>query len=118
MSKTTIVCSALGLALVACATGGQNGSGEQADAAMSTGKHDAAVQSFLDAPRPATDAGTTPPGDAQVSQMPDAGSSGPFCTMNNQCTVAGECCQTFGGQFPTGFCTPGTIVFGVCTPFT
>lgn len=115
MSKTTIVCTWLAAhALIACATGGQSGSGEQADAPMSTGKYDAGVQSSFDAPKQPTD-GPTTSNDAQVSQIPDAGSSGPFCTANAQCTTAGQCCLLLTNP---GFCTTGTIVLGICTPFT
>ncbi|NVB84499.1 MAG: hypothetical protein HOV81_39355 [Kofleriaceae bacterium] len=115
MSKATIVCGWLfPFALVGCATGGHNDSmGEPSDAPTSSGKHDAAAQGFLDAPRPPQDAFVQL--DAQVSQTPDAGGGGLFCTTNSQCTNAGECCLTLGG--PTGFCAPGTIILGVCTPF-
>lgn len=116
MSKATIVCGWLvSAALVGCATGGPSDTtGDPADAPSSSGNHDAATQGFLDAPTPPQDAFAPP--DAQVSQMPDAGGGGLFCTDNSQCTNAGECCLTLGA--PMGFCAPGTIVFGVCTPFT
>ena len=115
MSNATIVCGWLfSAARVGGGAGGQNhATGDPIDAPSSV-KHDAAPQGFLDAPRPPQD-GFVPQLDAQVSQMPDAGPSGPFCSANAQCTTAGECCLTFGQ--PTGFCAPGTILFGVCTPF-
>ncbi len=51
---------------------------------------------FLDAPPP----------------PPDAAS--PFCSANNQCTVAGECCIRLGG--PMGFCGSGIPVGSECLP--
>lgn len=62
------------------------------------------------------DGGVTQPQDAQVSQTPqDAPTNqGPFCTANNQCTTAGQCCVTLGG--PQGFCGPGQVVLGQCVP--
>lgn len=112
MSKAAIVCISLWLA--ACASGGNADGGE--------GKIDAAVGARQDASNVTTpdakvrmDAGTTPQQDAQVSQLPpDAANQGPFCTANNQCTTAGQCCVTLGG--PQGFCAPGTVVLGQCVP--
>lgn len=114
MSKAAIVCGLIYLATaVACATGGQNGD-DKNDASVS-GHHDASNVTTPDAPRVRLDGGTTTGADAQVSQLPpDAASQGPFCTANNQCTTAGECCVTLGG--PSGFCAPGAVVLGQCVP--
>jgi hypothetical protein len=111
MSKATIVCVLL---MAACATGGESGN-EPADAAVTR----------VDANNVVTpdawvrlDSGVG--ADAQVSQLPDAGtgsgsgSGGLFCTANSNCTVAGECCVTLGG--PQGFCAPGVVVLGQCVP--
>src|SRR5512139_648787 len=101
MSKATIVF--VGLCVVACATGGQQDTGGKIDAAVS-GHQDASNVTTPDAPKVRMDAGVTP-ADSQVSQLPaDAANQGPFCTANNQCTTAGECCVTLGG--PSGFCAP------------
>lgn len=117
MSKATIVCvSIIAAVFAACATGGNDSGNAGTDAAV-TGQ-DASSVSTPDAPR--ADAGTT--ADAQVSQLPDAGtgsgsgsgSGGLFCTTNSQCTVSGECCVTLGG--PSGFCAPGSVVLGQCVP--
>jgi hypothetical protein len=115
MSKATIVCIALSF-VAACATGGQEDThGTVQDAAA--GPHDASnVTPPLDAPKARMDGGVTQSPDAQVSQLPPdaAPQSGPFCTANNQCTNAGECCVTLGG--PSGFCAPGSVVLGQCVP--
>lgn len=117
MSKATIVCIALSFA-TACATGGQEDSGNAVqDAAAGPGAHDASnVTPPADAPKVHMDAGVTPQQDAQVSQLPPdaAPQSGLFCTANAQCTNSGECCVTLGG--PQGFCAPGTVVLGQCVP--
>ncbi len=102
---------------VACASGGAKGS-DSVDAG-DTGQQDASVTP--------PDSGTTLPPDAATPTPdafvpvadafvppPDAPPNSIFCSANNQCTVAGECCFTFGG--PMGFCTPGTIVLGQCVP--
>jgi hypothetical protein len=111
MSKATIVCVCImAAAFAACATGGSD-SGGGTDAAV---RQDAANVTAPDAPRADASVGV----DAQVSQLPDAGSgsgSGSlFCATNSECTVAGECCLTLGG--PQGFCAPGTVVLGQCFP--
>lgn len=115
MSNAAIVSVLIyGFACVACATGGQADSEGKTDAAV--GHHDASSQATVDAPRVKLDGGVTGGQDAQVSQVPQDApvSSGPFCTANNQCTNAGECCVTLGG--PSGFCAPGDIVLGQCFP--
>lgn len=114
MSKATIVCIALSLG--ACASGGQPDNEGVQDAATTGGPHDASNVTTPDAPKIRMDGGVvTPPQDSQVSQLPpDAAQQGPFCTANNQCTNAGECCVTLGG--PSGFCAPGTVVLGQCFP--
>ncbi len=76
---------------------------------------DAAI--VRDAPAPGDAA---PPIDAlAVTDAPPALLDAPpgslICTTNSQCTVAGQCCLTLGGA--QGFCTPGTIFLGECTPF-
>ena len=108
MSKATIVCVCITAAIAACATGGSD-SGGGTDAAV---RQDAANVVASDAPR--ADAAVT--ADAQVSQLPDAGtgSGGLFCSTNPECTVAGECCVTLGG--PQGFCAPGQVILGQCFP--
>jgi hypothetical protein len=92
----------------ACASGGSGAPGDDQP------KMDASGQGTpIDAPATTIDGPTTPvdaPLDAFVPQ--DAPSL--FCTANNQCTVAGECCLTVGG--PQGFCAPGTIILGECFP--
>lgn len=117
MSKATIVCIALSF-VAACATGGQEDPAGGAVQDAAAGPHDASnVTPPLDAPKVKMDAGVvTPPQDAPLSQLPpDAPpQSGLFCTANNQCTNAGECCVTLGG--PQGFCAPGTVVLGQCVP--
>ena len=115
MSKTTIVGAAIYLLLgAACATGGMNGGGDKIDASTST-HHDAAIIEVQpDAPKQHLDAGVVHMDAPQVSQTPDASTSGVFCTGNSQCTNAGECCVTLGG--PQGFCGPGTVVLGTCVP--
>lgn len=103
--------------VVACASGGAKGS-DSVDAG-DTSQHDASVtlpdagmQMPPDAAPPKLDA-SVPVADAFVPP-PDAPPNSIFCSSNSQCTVAGECCFTFGG--PMGFCTPGTIVLGQCVP--
>jgi hypothetical protein len=113
MSKATIVCIALSIA--ACASGGAvDSDGNKIDAAVSS--HDDASNVTTPDAKVRMDAGVTPHQDAQVSQLPqDApAQQGPFCTANNQCTTAGECCVTLGG--PSGFCAPGSVVLGQCFP--
>jgi hypothetical protein len=100
---------------IACATGGQNGGDDKVDASTST--HQDASNVVSPDAKVRMDGGVTQPQDApQVSQVPqDApAQSGLFCTANNQCTNAGECCVTLGG--PSGFCAPGTVVLGTCVP--
>lgn len=109
MSKATIVWVCF---IGACATGGNNGGDEPADAAVSV-QRDANTVTTPDAPR--GDAGVVHQ-DAAVSQLPaDAATGGGlFCATNSNCTVAGECCVNLGG--PQGFCAPGTVVLGQCFP--
>src|SRR5688572_6381926 len=114
MSKATIVCASIYVLVgIACATGGQHDG--QIDANTSA-HQDASNVTTPDAPRVRMDAAVTPQQDAQVVQVPqDAPTqSGPFCSTNSQCTVAGECCVTLGG--PNGFCAPGDVVLGQCFP--
>ena len=113
MSKATIVC--ISLWLTACASGGQADTDGKVDAAVVDPRQDASNVSMPDA-NARLDGGVTQPADAQVSQLPPDASTnqGPFCTANNQCTTAGECCVTLGG--PNGFCAPGTVVLGQCVP--
>jgi hypothetical protein len=101
--------------LAACATGGQSTNEPRSDAHGQTDGHseipiDGSV-TFLDAPHSTPDAFV--PKDAPPPPPPDAASS-LFCTTNNQCTNAGECCITLGQ--PQGFCGPGTIFLGECIP--
>ncbi len=97
--------------IAGCATGtSTNGNGPQDASPQHDGQHvaaDAAVKH---------DAGMTShdafvPHDAPA-QTTDAASAR-FCTMNSQCTNAGECCLIIGGA---GLCSPGTIVLGTCLP--
>jgi hypothetical protein len=90
----------------ACATGGSSNGGEPADAAV---VHHDAQHVTGDAPK-----GDARPADAFVAVDAPPADSGLFCTANNQCTNAGECCVTLGG--PSGFCAPGSVVFGQCVP--
>lgn len=104
------------LAAAGCANAGNPGSGGGGDDAP--GKIDASVKhdsnvAPIDTPPPIDAPG---PVDAAVdspAQMIDA-PSGPFCSNNNQCTNAGECCITLGGSM--GFCGPGQVVLGQCFP--
>ena len=114
MSKATIVCIALSF-VAACATGGQENTGDgKIDASVGTPHADASNVTTPDA-KVRMDASVTPQQDASVSQLPpDAANQGPFCTTNSQCTNSGECCVTLGG--PQGFCGPGTVVLGQCFP--
>jgi len=103
----------LAIALLAfgCATGGKDGGDLPVDAAKPVDSS----QVTIDAPMQIVDAHQST-FDAPVVDAPmmiDA-PSGPFCTANNQCTVAGECCLTVGG--PQGFCAPGTVLGGTCFP--
>lgn len=111
--------------LAACAQAGDAGddddTGGTPDAsagfpdAPTGGFPDAPTGGFPDAPISGTpDAPISGTPDAPVSGTPDA-PSGPFCTDNSQCTVAGECCLTLGN--PSGFCAPGTEFNGECIPF-
>jgi len=116
MSNATIVwVSSIAALVAACATGGSDAGNDRLDAAVTT-RNDASAVTTTDAPRADAAVGI----DAQVSQLPDAGSgsgsgsSGLFCATNGDCTVAGECCVTLGG--PQGFCAPGTVVLGQCFP--
>jgi hypothetical protein len=109
------VCVAAWLAFAfSCATGGQSGGNQDAnvdtpqDAAINV-KQDSSTSMLGDAPH--ADA-SLPTQDAFVP-MQDAGSSGPFCMSNSQCTNAGECCLSING---VGFCAPGTVIAGVCFP--
>lgn len=110
MSKAAIVC----ILFAACASGGAVDD-QKIDAAVVGPRQDASNVTMPDA-KIRMDAGVTPQQDAQVSQVPqDApANQGPFCTANNQCTTAGQCCVTLGG--PSGFCAPGTVVLGQCVP--
>lgn len=103
---------AFALLAVGCATGGKEGN-EPIDAPKTID----GTPITIDAPGTTVDAHESvidaPLIDAPT-MMIDA-PSGPFCTANNQCTVAGECCLTLGQ--PQGFCAPGTIILGECTPF-
>lgn len=112
MSKAIFVCGLMATCIFsACATGGQHGD-EQQDASVAP--KDSSTVLPPDA-RIRMDGGVVnPTPDAQVSQTPDAGSSGPFCATNSDCTVSGECCVTIGG--PMGFCAPGTVILGQCFP--
>lgn len=92
---------------------GDGGGDAVPDAAV---KRDASTSVTPDAPQLTIDAAL--PIDAAVpvidAAVPIDAPTGPFCTANSQCTVAGECCITLGG--PQGFCGPGTVVLGECFP--
>ena len=119
MSKPTrwaLVCTALVAVCIfvfACAKGGSNvvDAMEQPIDAPSSTQQDANVSMMTDAPAPKMD-GSTPMADATAPQ-PDAPPGSLFCSMNSQCTTAGECCFAINGQ---GFCVPGTILLGQCFP--
>lgn len=105
----------LAIALLAfgCATGGKDGGDLPVDAPKSLDSS----QVTIDAPMHIVDAHESTfdaPIVIDAPVMIDA-PSGPFCTANNQCNNSGECCLTLGQ--PQGFCAPGTIIFGECTPF-
>lgn len=109
---------AVAVFVCSCANAGNPGTGGGGDDAP---KIDAAVHH--DASHIPTD--TPPPIDAPgpdsslpIDAMPDSGGTGgPFCTVNTDCTNAGECCFDFG-QGMGGLCTPGTILANVCFPIT
>jgi len=103
----------LAFALLAfgCATGGKDSDGPvDAPKAIDSSNVTIDAPRMIDAPNMSVIDAFVPI-DAPV--MIDA-PSGPFCTANNQCTVAGECCVTLGG--PQGFCAPGQVVLGQCVP--
>lgn len=115
-------CAAAIISATACATGtmggegGGGGAGGGGDTVVDASvRHDASTSSMPDAPPLTLDAALP---DASVpvidAAVPIDAPSGPFCTANNQCTVAGECCITLGGT--QGFCGPGTVVLGECFP--
>ncbi|MEO8703967.1 MAG: hypothetical protein ABI867_28210 [Kofleriaceae bacterium] len=100
--------------MASCASGGS----PNQDLADDDGSPDASLK--IDAPgvvphdaRPPIDA--PPPLDAFVflDAPPDAPSAF-FCTANNQCTNAGECCIRLGQ--PQGFCGSGIPVGSECLP--
>lgn len=111
MMSAALRAVSIALCVCSCANAGGNGPGGGDDAPRTDAavKYDAGV----------THPDTPPPLDASIDATiaadaaPD-GPSGPFCSTNGQCTVAGECCVTLGG--PTGFCAPGTILAGQCFP--
>lgn len=107
----------LGLSmLMACAQGQAQGPGDN-------GGPDARVfpdaARFPDANPNAPDARVFP--DANITPTPDAGilptgdaGAGLFCSSDNDCTTAGECCLILGQ--PPGFCVPGDNSLGICLP--
>jgi len=119
-TRWSVVCALfVGACLVlafACATGGSDNNSDDAstqpmDASVNV-KMDSTV-STADAPKDAPP--PPPPQDAPPPPPPQDAPSGPFCTANNQCTVAGQCCLIIEGN---GICLPGTIVFDICFPIT
>lgn len=110
------------LGILGCASGG----GEEPDAtvgpAKDAGNLSDRVTSLVDASRDGT---VTPPRDGSVQldsavvvPTTDAGVVIPpgslTCTSTAQCTTAGTCCFSLGGQ---GFCIPGTEPLpGLCLP--
>lgn len=112
----SVALRAFGLAVFVCScanagTGGVGG-GDDAPKNDASVKRDASV-AHADAPV-TTDASVDAP-PVMVDAAIDA-PSGPFCSQNSQCTVAGQCCLTLGGA--QGFCAPGTVVLGGCIPLT
>ncbi|MBX3158290.1 MAG: hypothetical protein KF773_20140 [Deltaproteobacteria bacterium] len=113
-----VCCALVAMGLVAtCASGGSRLNGGDDDDGGPV--HDAPKQ--LDASPLLVDAAPQPI-DAKLPDAavlppdapPDAPVSSLFCTSNNMCTNAGECCLTLGG--PQGFCAPGVVIAGVCFP--
>ena len=115
--RTGSACALFMAVVAACATRGKdNNDGQPIDAPRPLDAPaipidaprvvDAFVTPMVDAPPPMVD--------AAPSVTPDAPPGSLFCSANNQCTVAGECCLTLGGS--QGFCAPGTVVFGECFP--
>ncbi len=102
--------------VLACATGGASGGGggddvpDPHDASVNTPK-DANTSMMADAPTVKMD-GSIVTQDAAPPQ-PDAPPGSLLCSMNSQCTTAGECCFAINGQ---GFCVPGTVIIGQCFP--
>lgn len=122
MSKPTrwaLVCTGFvcaGAFVLACATGGANGGGDdvpdtQKDASVMNPPQDSNTSMMVDAPMVKMDAPMSTP-DAAAPQ-PDAPPGSLFCSTNADCTTAGECCFAING---TGFCVPGTIIANVCFP--
>jgi len=103
---------AFALLAVGCATGGKDSGDGPVDAPKAIDSSNVTIDAprLVDAPNMSVIDAFVPI-DAPV--MIDA-PSGPFCTANNQCTVAGECCLTLGG--PQGFCAPGTAIGTSCIP--
>lgn len=100
---------------IACATGGQSGTGDAAVDTTGTVKMDGSVIVNMDSnistlPDAKTD-GSIVVQDAFV--QPDAPPNSLFCQTNSQCTMAGQCCFAINGQ---GFCVNGTVILNVCFP--
>jgi hypothetical protein len=111
MMSAGLRCLALALVVCGCANAGNGGSGDDTPKVdASTGKDSGGT---IDSPPPID----APLADAANVTADAAGAdagSGLFCTVNANCTVAGECCLTLGGGM--GFCAPGNIVLGTCVP--
>jgi len=110
MSKALVWAVLLG----ACAHGGST---EPTDAPVNAHHDDAPNNVNVDAPPDAKiDSMVIPdtfiPPDASLP--PDASGSGLFCTLNSDCTTAGECCFIISS--PPGVCLEGTIVLNACIP--
>jgi hypothetical protein len=119
MMSTAVRTIMLALVATACAQGG-NGTGEPSDAGGSGNDakpvdgpsnpgNDAPIQP-IDAALPIDAAPVLPDGAPPGSNL--------FCSVNADCTNAGECCFNFGGAFPTSFCVIGSpIIPGTETCF-
>jgi hypothetical protein len=130
MTRVWYIAISLGLLLGvgACA---QAGSGDPSPADAAQPAPDAPIGSVADAPvggppdaapgvpdaTPGVPDAAPPPPDAPGSGgTPDALPPGSnlLCNSHADCTIAGECCFTFGS--PPGFCVQGTEIGSLCLP--
>ena|SRR5258705_5163873 len=112
MLRSMFVCA---LFVVACARGGENGSSDATGKTDASERRDSSMNSQIDGHNQADASIAT---DANVIVIdafvpPVDAASAFFCTMDSQCTNAGQCCLSINGA---GFCGNGVVVFGTCIP--